>query len=140
MKKASLVGLLGLLAFLGACGVRTGPVKVGPAPSAGSTIPVSATVRVGIPDRGRFRVVELPFEDYVIGAALAELSLGGVESDAAERMLEVQLILARTYAVTNRQRHAVDGFDLCAATHCQLFKPSTGSNCKTRRSVRRRSS
>ena len=84
------------------------------------------TIRIGVPDGGRFRVVELPFEAYVVGAALAELSLEGVAEPAAQRMLEMQSILARTYAVTNRRRHEADGFDLCATTHCQLFTSAAG--------------
>src|SRR5262249_16736727 len=42
----------------------------------------------------------------------------------AERLFEVQAIIARTYAVNNVGRHAKEGFDLCSATHCQLFEPS----------------
>ncbi|HET7218394.1 MAG TPA: SpoIID/LytB domain-containing protein, partial [Vicinamibacterales bacterium] len=42
----------------------------------------------------------------------------------AERMLEVQAIIARTYAVAHVGRHARDGFDLCATTHCQVYDPS----------------
>ena len=38
-------------------------------------------------------------------------------------MLEVQTIISRTYAVSHLGRHAREGFDLCATTHCQLFEP-----------------
>ena len=32
--------------------------------------------------------------------------------------------IARTYAVSNRGRHAKDGFDVCSTTHCQLYEPA----------------
>ena len=41
-----------------------------------------------------------------------------------ERMLEVQAVISRTYALAHLGRHAARGFDLCATTHCQLFQPS----------------
>jgi hypothetical protein len=36
--------------------------------------------------------------------------------------LKAQAIVARSFAITTR-RHALDGFDLCAKTHCQAWKP-----------------
>jgi stage II sporulation protein D len=32
-------------------------------------------------------------------------------------------VIARTYALTHRRRHAAEGFDLCDATHCQVYQP-----------------
>jgi len=37
-------------------------------------------------------------------------------------MRRVQAVLCRTYALANIGRHAAEGFDLCATTHCQLFR------------------
>ena len=45
------------------------------------------------------------------------------EVETVERMLEVQTIISRTYAVSHLGRHAREGFDLCSTTHCQLFDP-----------------
>ena len=67
-------------------------------------------------------VTEVPLEEYVRGAVHTEVSLGGLPRDAALRMAEVQSILARTYALANRHRHETEGFDLCATTHCQVFR------------------
>jgi stage II sporulation protein D len=39
-------------------------------------------------------------------------------------MLEVQAVIARTYAVAHLSRHQREGFDLCSTTHCQLYEPS----------------
>ena len=71
---------------------------------------------------------EMTIEDYVLGAIHTEVSLGGLQPAAASRMAEVQAILARTYAVSNRDRHAAEGFDLCATTHCQVFRISPSDN------------
>jgi stage II sporulation protein D len=67
-------------------------------------------------------VVTLPLEEYAVGAALAEVSVSSLPPEAAARVLEVQVLLARTYAVANPGRHAHEGFDLCATTHCQLYR------------------
>ena len=45
-----------------------------------------------------------------------------------ERMLEVQTIISRTYAVSHLGRHAREGFDLCATTHCQLLRAATAAD------------
>src|SRR5260221_6108207 len=39
-------------------------------------------------------------------------------------MFEVQAVIARSYAASNRGRHAKDGFDVCATTHCQMYEPA----------------
>jgi stage II sporulation protein D len=39
-------------------------------------------------------------------------------------MFELQSVIGRSYAATNRGRHATDGFDLCSSTHCQLYEPA----------------
>jgi stage II sporulation protein D len=38
-------------------------------------------------------------------------------------MLEVQSVISRTYGIAHLSRHAKDGYDVCATTHCQLFQP-----------------
>ncbi len=62
----------------------------------------------------------MPLEQYVLATTLAELAPAALEPDAAERLFEVQAIVARTYAVANLGRHAAEGFDLCTTTHCQV--------------------
>jgi stage II sporulation protein D len=63
-------------------------------------------------------------EDYVRAAAISEFAPPSGDPDVIEQMLEVQAVIARTYALTNRGRHARQGFDLCSTTHCQLYEPS----------------
>jgi stage II sporulation protein D len=70
---------------------------------------------------GRIRVVGL--EDYVQATVLGEFAPAAGDPSLVGRMLEVQAITSRTFAVANPGRHARDGFDLCATTHCQIYEP-----------------
>jgi len=81
------------------------------------SVPAQLRIRVG----SSVRVV--PIEEYVAGSALSEVSPTNVPAAAARRIFEVQAVLARTYATTHVGRHAREGFDLCDATHCQLYEP-----------------
>ena len=75
-------------------------------------------VRVAL--RGAVR--ELPLEDYVTGVVLAE---NGRERE--REALRSQAVVARTFALGNRGRHAGDGYDLCSTTHCQRFAILAGA-------------
>lgn len=83
---------------------------------------------ISLPDviriRSGARIVRVPFESYVIVAALSEVSPVGEAPDVAEGILQLQTILARTYAVSHLGRHAAEGFDLCDTTHCQVYTPA----------------
>jgi stage II sporulation protein D len=83
-----------------------------------------ATIRVGIRNGNKVTIRKVPFEDYVQAAIISEFAPPSGERDIVERMLEVQAVIARTYALAHLGRHAADGFDLCSTTHCQLFQPS----------------
>ena len=88
-------------------------------PSAGAT---------ALPERVRVRtrgvIVTADLEDYVLGSALAEVTPVGETSAASARIYDVQAILARTYAAAHLGRHRAEGFDVCDATHCQLYDPA----------------
>lgn len=74
-------------------------------------------------ERGRHSEIDL--DTYVRGTVAAETWLRRDESeDVAERIFEVQALVARTYALANLRRHARDGFDLCSTTHCQIYRPA----------------
>ncbi|MDQ3418459.1 MAG: SpoIID/LytB domain-containing protein [Acidobacteriota bacterium] len=73
-------------------------------------------------ERNAVRTVRL--EDYVRAAAISEFAPPSGDPELIERMLEVQSVIARTYALANRGRHRRQGFDLCSTTHCQLYEPS----------------
>ncbi len=84
-------------------------------------------VTTGVPARlrvqvaGSIKVVAL--DDYVLGAALSEVTPISESDRVAATVYEVQAIIARTYAVAQTGRHASEGFDVCDRTHCQLYEP-----------------
>ena len=84
---------------------------------------VERFVRVQVAEDGN-RIRRVPLEEYVEGTILSEFAPAAGDADAVARMLEVQAILGRTYAVANRNRHAASGFDVCSTTHCQLYEPA----------------
>ena len=88
-------------------------------PSVDPTISRSPTVRVQFEDG---TVARLQIEEYVVGSILAEADIRGLNQMAIERVVQTQAILARTYALANRDRHQSDGFDLCSTTHCQVYR------------------
>ncbi len=95
---------------------------VSPRPRLDPTGPIDTTVQIGLAEGGD--VVTLPLERYVTGSVLAEADFRGLDPDSARRVAAVQAILARTYALANTGRHAHEGFQLCATTHCQVYRPA----------------
>ena len=69
-------------------------------------------------------VVRVALEDYVRAAILSEFAPPSGDPADVQRMLEVQSIIARTYAAAHIGRHRREGYDLCATTHCQLYQPA----------------
>jgi stage II sporulation protein D len=82
------------------------------------------TIRVGIRNGNKLTIRKVPLEDYVQAAIISEFAPPSGEPAIVERMLEVQAVIGRTYALAHLGRHAAEGFDVCATTHCQLFQPS----------------
>jgi SpoIID/LytB domain protein len=62
-------------------------------------------------------VNEVPLETYLRGVVPYEIGEG-----APYAAIEAQAILARTYALRNLRRFAIDGYQLCANTQCQVYK------------------
>ena len=81
------------------------------------------TLRVEVADGDDRRIQTIRLEDYVRGTVPAEMPLAEPDAAVAERLARLQAILARTYALAHRGRHAHQGFDLCATTHCQVYRP-----------------
>jgi SpoIID/LytB domain protein len=67
----------------------------------------------------------LALDDYLFGVLAAEAS---VEDEFAA--LKAQAVVSRTYALSNLRRHARDGYDFCATTHCQRFLQVTRENAR----------
>jgi stage II sporulation protein D len=95
---------------------------VRPAPIEMPAAPAPRFVRVKpAPDAP---VVRVALEDYVRAAILSEFAPPNGDPADVARMLEVQAVIARTYATAHLGRHRRDGYDLCATTHCQLYQPA----------------
>jgi stage II sporulation protein D len=100
-------------------GCSAPPVRAALAPA---RVAVPATLKVFVGQEKAVRTVRL--EDYVRGAVLSEYAPPEGEPPLVQQMLELQAVIARTYAVANRGRHARQGYDLCSTSHCQLYEPS----------------
>ena len=59
----------------------------------------------------------LPLEEYLYGVVPNEL-----EASAPADALKSQAIAARTYSYVSMNKHAADGFNLCATTDCHVYK------------------
>lgn len=124
---ASIHRLAGLaltaVVFAGGCGGKPEPRVVPPPSTPGARAPRTGAVslvRVRILVNGRARTLALPIEEYVLASALSEVAPSRNEPEIVARAFELQAIVARTYAVASRGRHAAEGFDLCDTTHCQV--------------------
>ncbi len=67
-------------------------------------------------------VNQVPLETYLRGVVPHEIGTGAPYAAVA-----AQTILARTYALRNLRRFAVDDYELCADTHCQVYKGLTNT-------------
>ena len=61
-------------------------------------------------------VNHVPLETYLRGVVPHEIGGG-----APQTTIEAQAILARTYALRNLRRFAIDNYQLCADTQCQVY-------------------
>lgn len=61
-------------------------------------------------------VNQVPLETYLRGVVPHEIGSG-----APPTAVEAQAILARTYALRNLRRFAIDNYQLCADTQCQVY-------------------
>lgn len=120
--------------LLGSCATRQPPVaapRPAPPPVTPPASPASPrpsappspglVLRVETGPRGSGRVEAIDLESYVRDVVVGEISVGARDGALAEDVYAAQAIIARTYALAVRGRHAADGFDLCSTTHCQVY-------------------
>ncbi|BCV25222.1 SpoIID/LytB domain-containing protein [Gelria sp. Kuro-4] len=70
-------------------------------------------------------------EDYLRGTVPLEMP-----PTWPEEALKAQAVAARTFAYRNQGRHAGEGFDLCAGTHCQAYGGAGVETAATDRAVK----
>ncbi len=83
-------------------------------------------------NRGSLTVINLvPVEEYLRGVLPEEMSI----SFHAEA-LRAQAVAARSFTLKNTGRHASEGYDLCAGTHCQVYEGVANVANETDKAVR----
>lgn len=80
---------------------------------------------------GEFTLVNhVPLETYLRGVVPYEIG-----ANAPPQAVAAQTIIARTYALRNLRRFAVDDYQLCATVHCQVYKGLNGTNITSDRAI-----
>lgn len=75
---------------------------------------------------GTYTIInDVPLEVYLRGVVPHEIG-----TTAPLAAVEAQTIIARTYALQNLRRFAIDGYELCADTQCQVYRGLTGTDPK----------
>lgn len=72
---------------------------------------------------GNYTLVnQVPIELYLRGVVPHEIGPGAPQNAA-----QAQTVLARTYALRNLRRFAIDDYELCADTQCQVYRGLSGT-------------
>ena len=80
---------------------------------------------------GEFTLVnQVPLETYLRGVVPYEIG-----ASAPPQAVAAQTIIARTYALRNLRRFAVDDYQLCATVHCQVYKGLNDANPVSDRAI-----
>lgn len=80
---------------------------------------------------GEFTLVnQVPLETYLRGVVPYEIG-----ASAPLQAVAAQTIIARTYALRNLRRFAVDDYQLCATVHCQVYKGLNDANPVSDRAI-----
>ncbi|MFN9659397.1 MAG: SpoIID/LytB domain-containing protein [Cyanobacteriota bacterium] len=75
-------------------------------------------------------VEEAPLERYLEGVVPHEIGAGSPPT-----ALAAQAVLARTWAVRNRDRFQADGYHLCADTQCQVYSDPSQASPAVRQAI-----
>ncbi|MEO0867838.1 MAG: SpoIID/LytB domain-containing protein [Cyanobacteria bacterium J06642_11] len=80
---------------------------------------------------GNYTLVnQVPIELYLRGVVPHEIG-----PSAPQTAVEAQAVLARTYALRNLRRFAIDGYELCADTQCQVYRGLSGAVARADRAI-----
>lgn len=75
-------------------------------------------------------VNQVPIELYLRGVVPHEIG-----PSAPQTAVEAQAVLARTYALRNLRRFAIDNYELCADTQCQVYRGLSGTVARADRAI-----
>lgn len=80
---------------------------------------------------GNYTLVnKVDIETYLRGVVPYEIA-----PEAPPTAIEAQAIIARTYALRNVRRFAADNYQLCATTHCQVYRGLSAATQRTDRAI-----
>jgi stage II sporulation protein D len=105
-------------------GSKSSLFQIRPVPGAE---PAAVNIK-GEPYRGAVEVRRLPDSDMTIinVVTVREYLYGNVPPEIGGRSpaeaLKAQAVVSKMYAINNRGKHGSSGFDLCATTHCQVYR------------------
>jgi len=68
-------------------------------------------------------IEKVPIERYLLGVVPYEIG-----QNAPQSAIAAQAVLARTWALANSHRYAIDGYNLCNHTQCQVYKSPVLAN------------
>jgi SpoIID/LytB domain protein len=74
---------------------------------------------------------QVPLERYLEGVVPHEIGAGSPRA-----ALEAQAVLARTWALANSHRFAIDGYHLCSDTQCQVYSDPRQASAAVRQAIR----
>ncbi len=89
----------------------------------GDAVLYGGSLRLQLNAYGNYTLVNnVPLETYLRGVVPHEIG-----ASALYAAVEAQAIIARTYALRNLRRFALDNYQLCADTHCQVYRGLSGT-------------
>ena len=74
---------------------------------------------------------QVPVERYLEGVVPHEIGAGSPPA-----ALQAQAVLARTWALANSHRFAIDGYHLCSDTQCQVYSDPRQASASVREAIR----
>ena len=75
-------------------------------------------------------VEQVPLERYLEGVVPHEIG-----ASSPEAALQAQTVLARTWALANSHRFAIDGYHLCSDTQCQVYSDPRLAGASVRKAI-----
>ncbi|MBN8562256.1 MAG: SpoIID/LytB domain-containing protein [Leptolyngbya sp. UWPOB_LEPTO1] len=93
--------------------------------------PYGGALRIQPNAYGNYTLVNfVGIETYLRGVVPHEIGTW-----APQPVLEAQAVLARTYALRNIRRFAIDNYQLCATTQCQVYRGLDGAAASTDKAI-----
>ncbi len=93
--------------------------------------PFGGSLRLQPNAYGTYTLVnQVPLETYLRGVVPHEIG-----PKAPVPAIQAQAVIARTYVLRNLRRFAVDGYELCADTQCQVYRGLEGTDLVADRAI-----